>query len=553
MTQDSEGLDLAQTLGALRRRAPLILLCLVLAAGAALGFSEHETKKYTATASLSFSNNQLSQQIAGVSAGSASNNVLVQQANNRELVRLGDMAAKTAAQLGHGLTAQKVTAGLSISGEGESNVVNVSSETSSPTLSAAIANTYAKQFVAEQQSNNSNYYKSALALVRKQLAALTPRQRVGADGLQLQNRLQTLNLLTALDYGNVLVAQEALAPSSPTSPKTSRNTLLGGVLGLLIGLGLAFVLERLDRRIKDPEDLHAVYRLPVLGVVSESAALTGVKRGKGGGSSALPAAEAEAFSLIRAHLRFFNIDRDLQTLVVASPGPGDGKTTIARHLAEASARAGARVLLLEADLRQPTLSQQLELEDGPGLADVLIGAIPAGEATRSVKLDPPPGVGATGRSLDVLSAGSLLPPNPAELLESHAMSALLEQAKSAYDLVVIDTPPLAAVADAFPLLRKVDGVILVAWLTRSRRDVAEQLQQVLESSGAPLLGVIANGAGSTGPSRYPYVSSRASAAAASTPASSSASATAASPLSNGNGNGNGNGTAPEPLVPTIES
>jgi tyrosine-protein kinase len=546
MTQDSEGLDLAQALGALRRRAPLILLCVVLAAGAALGLSEHQTKKYTATASLVFGNNQLSQQIAGVSAGSASNNILVQQANNRELVRLGDMAAKTAAQLGHGLTAEKVAAELSISGEGESDVVDVSSETSSPTLAAAIANTYVKQFVAEQQSANSNYYKSALALVRKQLSTLTPRQRVGPDGLQLQNRLQTLSLLTALDYGNVLVAQEALVPTSPTSPKTSRNTLLGGLLGLLIGLGLAFVLERLDRRIKDPEDLHAIYRLPVLGVVSVSNAFSAVKRGEHGGASALPAAEAEAFSLIRAHLRFFNIDRDLQTLVVASPGPGDGKTTIARHLAEASARSGARVLLLDADLRQPTLGQQLELDDGPGLADVLIGAIPAGQATRSVKLDPPPGVGATARSLDVLSAGSLLPPNPAELLESHAMSALLEQAKSAYDLVVIDTPPLAAVADAFPLLRKVDGVIVVAWLGRSRRDVAEQLQQILASSGAPLLGVIANGARSTGPSRYPYATNRAGAPAAS---ATNSSATASS-LSNG---ASSNGASPKPLVPTVEA
>ena len=224
---------------------------------------------------------------------------------------------------------------------------------------------------------------------------------------------------------------------------------------------------------------------------------------KGGRQGVLPPAEAEAFSLIRAHLRFFNVDRDLRTVVIASAAPGDGKTTIARHLAEAAARSGSRVLLLEVDLRHPTLAQQLDIQSGPGLADVLIGAIPMGEATQPVDLEAPPGEGTRRRTLDVLAAGAVLPPNPGELLESDAMDAVLEQAKSAYDFVVIDTPPLTAVSDAFPLLTKVDGVVIVGWVGRSRRDAAERLHQVLASSGAPLLGVIANGSKSGGPIPYP--------------------------------------------------
>ena len=217
-----------------------------------------------------------------------------------------------------------------------------------------------------------------------------------------------------------------------------------------------------------------------------------------------PPAEAEAFSLIRAHLRFFNVDRDLRTIVVASAAPGDGKTTIARHLAEAAARLGSRVLLLEADLRQPTLAQQLDIERGPGLAAALIGAVPMGEVTQSIALEAAPGEGIAGRTLDVLTAGAVLPPNPGELLESRAMETLLERAKSVYNLVVIDTPPLNAVSDAFPLLRKVDGVVIVGWVGRSRRDAAEQLHQVLAGSCAPLLGVIANGSKSGGPGSYAY-------------------------------------------------
>jgi len=529
--QDSETLNLEQALRILRRRVPLIVLCVVVVAGAAYGYSKHQTKKYTATASLAFSTNSLSQQIAGLpSGGSSASSVLAQQASNVELVRLGDMAAKTASQLGGGLTADKVAGSLSIAGEGESSVVGVSATATSPPLAAAIANTYTRLFVKEQQSTNKQYFKSALALVHKQLGELSPKQRIGVDGVELQNRAQTLGLLAELNYGNVQIAEEAPPPTSPSSPMTSRNAMLGGLLGLLIGLGLAFVLERLDGRIKGPEHLEEIYHLPMLGVVPDSAALSrsGHDRGKW---TPLPATEAEAFNLIRAHLRFFNVDRDLRTVVIASAAPGEGKTTIACQLAKAAARLGAHVLLLEADLRQPTLANQLGLQPGPGLAEVLVGALPMNEATRAVEVDTSPPNAGGKRTLDVLGAGGVLPPNPAELLDSHAMDSLLAQAKSSYDLVVIDTPPLTAVSDAFPLLTKVDGVVLVGWVGRSRRDAAERLHQVVASSGAPLLGVIANGSKAGAPSVY------------------SAAADAQTPLAGPSANG---ASPPNELIPTAK-
>jgi len=494
---EQTGLSTKLFLGVVRRHALLIALCCVLVAGAAYGYSKHQIKKYIATAAVTFINNPLDQQIAGLSAINNTSSLLAQQDNNRELVSVGDTAAKTASVLGHGLTDREVIASLSIGAQGETSTVDVTATSTSPTLAAAIANTYTRQFVKEQQRTNRQFFKSALAVVNKQLARLSPAQRVGTDGLDLQERAHTLGLLAELgSYNTAQVAHEALVPTSPSSPKTSRNTILGALLGLLLGFAIALLLERFDRRIREPEDLEEIYRLPMLGVVPKSGALSGKR-------AALPPAEAEAFSLIRAHLRFFNIDRDLRTVVIASATSGDGKTTIARHLAEAAARLGSRVLLLEADLRRPTVGQQLEIELGPGLADVLIGAIPMGEATQSVNLQASPGgEGTSGHTLDVLAAGAVLPPNPGELVESHAMSVVLEQAKSAYDLVVIDTPPLTAVSDAFPLLTKVDGVVIVGRVGHSRRDGMEQLHQVLASSGAPLLGVIANGSKSSGPSPY---------------------------------------------------
>jgi capsular exopolysaccharide synthesis family protein len=500
--QTNQSLELA--LGGLRRRAPWILLCLVLVTAAAYGFSKREQKKYTATASLVFNDSQANQQAAGLQAVSV-NNQQAQENTNLKLVQLGDMAEKTASHLGQGQTRETIKEALSISAQGESNVVNVAATAASPTLAADIANTYANQFVSEQQESNHKYYASALALVNKQLATLTPAQRVGTSGLALEGRAQSLGVLAELRNGNVQIAQTALVPTSPSSPKTTRNTALGAVLGLLLGLGIAFLLERFDRRIREPKDLETVYGLPLLGVVPESGALSRSTRGTAS-NGALMGAEAEAFHLIRAHLRYFNVDKELRTLLVASAAPGDGKTTVARHLASAAARMGARTLLVEADLRRPTMAQQLEIPAGGGLSDVLIGAVAMNDAIRSIPVDQPGNDALRARTLDVLLAGAVLPPNPAELIESRAMESLLEGARSTYDLIVIDTPPLTVVSDAFPLLGKVDGVIVVGRVGRNRRDVAARLHETLVSAGAPLLGVVANGfkAGRLGSYGYGY-------------------------------------------------
>lgn len=496
MKQASEALDLKQALGILRRRLPVVLLSAVVVAGAAFAYSKHETKKYRTTSSVVFNNNQLTQEITGAATSGSFNSRLAQQATDLELIQTGDMAARTASLLGGGLTEQQVRQSLSVAGKGESGIVDVSVTSASPELAAKIANTYVRLFVEEQASAERRTYKAILALVRKQLAALSPKQRTGSDGLSLQERAQTLSILSELKQGSVEVAGEAVAPALPFSPKTSTNTAIGGVLGLFIGFALAFILESLDRRIRLPEDLEAIYNLPLLGSVPRSKALARER-------TALPLAEAEAFGLIRAHLRFFNIDRELHSVAIVSAEAGDGKTTIARRVAEAAARSGSRVLLLEMDLRHPTLAERLGIPTGPGVVDLLVGASRMDEATRSIAVETTQtSQGVTERTLDVLVAGAALPPNPGGLLESQAMEAVLAHARSAYDLVVIDTPSLTSVSDAFPLLTKVDGVIIVGRVAHSQRETAERLSEALSKSQVPLLGVIANDLKSGGSGPY---------------------------------------------------
>jgi receptor protein-tyrosine kinase len=486
----SEGnLDLLGTLRVLRQRAPLIAMCVILTAAAAFALSKAQHKQYTATAQVLFRDAQLDQQAAGLQVVNQSN-PQPQTDTNLKLATLPRVAAETAAAIGHGLTKQDVSSAISVTQVSDTDLSRVSATWTSPTLAAQIANVYAQHVIADRQRSDAHYYASALEAVNLQFAALTPAQRSGVEGADLKDRANSLQILSQLQSGEVQLEQAASAPTAPSSPRVMRNTLLGALLGLIIGVAAAFLLQRLDRRLREPSDLEDVYNVPLLGVVPESAALRRDQESHDQPSELLPSNEAEIFGLLRAHVRYFNVDRDLRIVVVVSAAPGDGKSTVARHLAIATATVGSRVLFLEADLRRPMAARYFGIEREPGVSEILVGQESLESAAQRVEF-------ATRNeakiSLDVLVAGGVLPPNPPQVIESQAMASLLAEAKDSYDLIVIDTPPLVLLPDAFPLLQQADGVLIVSRLGENRRDVAARLRETLASVDAPVIGVIANG------------------------------------------------------------
>jgi capsular exopolysaccharide synthesis family protein len=214
----------------------------------------------------------------------------------------------------------------------------------------------------------------------------------------------------------------------------------------------------------------------------------------------------EAFSTLWTNLRYFNVTRKIDSVIVTSPRSGDGKTTVALNLATAAARAGSRVLLLEADLRRPSLSGRLgpEPREFRGLTQVLAGSARLEDVTTKANAAETDGEnGNAQKELDVVVAGPV-PPNPAEMLDSEPMRKLLREECERYDLVVIDAPPSTVVPDAIPLLQQVSAVLVVARAGTTTRDEAAELTSQLSLLGAPLVGVVANYATDTGGGYYYY-------------------------------------------------
>jgi capsular exopolysaccharide synthesis family protein len=267
------------------------------------------------------------------------------------------------------------------------------------------------------------------------------------------------------------------------------------MVGLLIGLLLVVWIGRRDRRIRDPASVEDAYGVPLIGTVSDTQAAT-----LGAARAGRSVATADAFDLLRASLRYFNVDRDVHTLMVTSASAREGRSTVALQLAIAEAMAGGdRVLLLEADLRGPVFAQALGEAPRPGLSEVLSRSARLADALRTVQVGGSEDGTSPGVRLSVLPGGAV-PPNPLELIESESMTWLMNTLKESFDLIVIDTPPISLVPDAIPLLARVSGVVLVGRIGVTTRGAAGTMREHLAQAGAHTLGVVATSV----PARKPY-------------------------------------------------
>jgi succinoglycan biosynthesis transport protein ExoP len=360
---------------------------------------------------------------------------------------------------------------ISVTLDPDPGYISIRVEDASPRRAAAVANAVASALVEVRGDRAKARIDSTISQLQQQIAGLDPSDSGGRR--ELSGQIQRVRALRTAQGFGAQVVQSATVPSTPVSPRPARNAALAFVVALLMAVGLAFVLDRLDRRIRDSEDLASLTGTPLLGEIP-SAAFSNRAR--------TPVA-LEAFRMLRTNLTYFNVDRPLKSILVTSPLKAEGKTTVATNLAKAMAQAGQDVIFVDADLRGP------EVGPGPGAGEDGLVDVLAGERDLDAVMGE---MEVRGGRLRILPSGTP-PPNPSALLSSDAMRSLLGWLAEDADVVVLDTPPMLAVSDALPLVGQVSGVVLVGRLGRTTRDAIRRLTAVISNTGGVLLGVVATG------------------------------------------------------------
>lgn len=332
-----------------------------------------------------------------------------------------------------------------------------------------------------------------------EISASSPKADAAADianavATQLSQTVKQVTPATE-DGGpsvNMTVVSRAEPARAPYGPNKKLVVGTPAVAGLALGFAIALLWSRLDTRVRSPKDFPGPVERPVLGQIMYDKRL----RLKGARTiHAFPhGAVAESFRRLRTNLQYVNTSAHYRTIVVTSSIPGEGKSTTALNLAITLAERRMHVLLVDADMRRPSIARMTDLEGAVGLSTVLVG-----EASIENVVQP-----WGSEDLHIVPAGGV-PPNPSQLIDSDAMTRFLATARELYDVIIIDTPPMLALADAAILAKKADGAIVVAGARKVRRAQLAETLGSLDAIEATVIGMVANGMrGSSQDSLYGY-------------------------------------------------
>lgn len=324
---------------------------------------------------------------------------------------------------------------------------------------------------------------------------------------ELRDEYQKARIAEAVEAGQVEIVDLATSPYAPIGTSRRTKLLTGIIVGLLLGAGAAFLVERLNTAIRRREEIESMLQIPGLAIIPQIASHNAVRRlkmgnmslrlptprrswGVGNGSpngeslvtvSDFRSSTAEAFRTLRTNLIFSQAVQSLRTIVITSPSPQDGKTTTAANLAVTFAQQGMRVLIVDCDLRRARLHKLFHSVREPGLTQLMLGQATQDQVVQTTMVE----------NLSFLPAGAH-PPNPSELLGGPQMRATLERLGREYDILILDTPPIHAAADALILGSQADGVILVLRAGHTDRQVAQDAVQRLSSLGVRVVGAVLN-------------------------------------------------------------
>jgi len=550
---DRIGMDLGEIVAVIKSRWWLIAAAALAAALLALVVSLGQPNRYTATADLLFGRTTSADSLVAGGTGDTSSAPQLSPATNVALASLDAVAARVKQRFRGGATVQQIKNAVSVEQDGQSDLVTVTAEWSTPADAAAIANAFASEIVALRRSTAQAEIQRAINALNARIARLQRATQAGSTGGSaaqvdtLQGRVSELEVLRALQTGNVQVVERAIAPTQRSSPTPVRSAVIAGVLGLLVGLFGVVLLGRFDQRVRDEDELVSLLGVPVLARIPSVA---GSRRLAQGPTLNHNPQFMEAFQFLRLNLQLMgpaarSLDPDEHgrngvddmgildldpsdileveggythpalrgsvrasrssvaealrgmaadddrvsvgrrpVLAVTSPGEGDGKTTVVAWLAHSLATTGTEVVAVDLDLRHPMLHVAFDLPPGGADRGVIDALVNDVDARAVTKPTAYP-------DLHVMPGGQTSGV-PSGLISRGRLRGVLEDVRTSAEYVLVDTSPVTTVADASAVTAASDGVILVVNLKKARRKDLLAAKQQLGYAHARILGVVIN-------------------------------------------------------------
>ena len=489
---------LSHYLRILRRGLWLVVLTTALATLGALYASHREQKLYRSSADVLLSNQNLAAGLSNIQSSNEDPNRVA--ATQADVAQTPPVAAQ-ALRLAHvaGRSPQQFLSHSSVSSSSNADILTFAVTDPSPTTARRLAQAYAIAYTRYRKQLDTASIALALAKVQVRLQELDAAGARGSTGYaNLVGTEQQLRSMEVLQSANAQLIRSA-GPAAKTQPKTTRNAALGAVLGLLLGVGLAFLRDTLNTRVRTAAEVEDVLNLPLLARIPEPPRrLRSKSRLVMLNEPANPS--AETYRILGTNLDIVNLERNARTIMFTSAERAEGKSTTVSNLAVALARAGRRIILIDLDLRKPSVEGFFDLDGKGGLTNVALGTLDLEDALTPVpfieeRSDADSGSrnGTAHGLLQVLPVGPL-PPNPAEFIGSHAVAELLEELETRADLVLIDAAPMLQLSDAMTLTSRVDALVIVARISSARRSVLNELRRVLDSAPIAKLGLVVTGA-----------------------------------------------------------
>jgi capsular exopolysaccharide synthesis family protein len=506
--------DLREYIRVLRVRKFEVAIVSVAALGAAMFFSFRATPIYEGRAKV------LVRPVQNLTATSVSLPQAPNLDTERELATSQTVAQKVRADLGLPISVDTLLRTVKVTVVADTEVLMVAYTDHDPATAARVANGFANAYIDFRTTQALDQFQAAAGAVQERISSLERdvsdlnRKIDGTGDLTLQASLQSQRdtLVAQLGVmqqkmadlqaagttlsGAAQVVQRAEVPTTPISPQKFRDGILGLFAGVMLGIGFAFLRERMDDRIKNRSELERRMGAPVIAAVprvpgwrrSEDAQLIMRRDPKNPVS--------EAYRTLGTNIQYMASRQQLRVIMVTSSMGGEGKSTTSSNLAVVLAQSGKRVILISADLRRPRVHSFFGLRNEMGLSNVLSEGATLAQVARD------PGIA----NLRIVTGG-FIPHDPAALLGSQRAVRFLESLRDAADYVLIDTPPVLAVADASILAPMVDGTVFVLDGDHSSRAAMVQSRDQLENAGANILGIVYNNFDPGQSSAYPYYAS----------------------------------------------